>query len=295
MKKSENKRYNLYLLGIVLFCVLACAPFPSPKEREITTYRLAEARGWQRVDLKAPPFTLVAFLPAPLGRGGLDLDGQILTVYLEGDGLAWLSATRPSPNPTPLSPMALLLAQADPGPAVALARPCQFRALIAKPCDSRYWTSHRFAPEVIAATSLAISQLKEQTKAKGLRLVGYSGGAAVAALVAVQRDDVLELITVAGNLDHLAWTRLHRLTPLHGSLNPLEAAQTLSHLPQLHFVGSKDKNIPPGIARGFIAAQSSEVCVTLQVVEGVSHSQGWVERWPSLLGSPVTCSMKNAE
>ncbi len=178
----------LFLAGLVLFCAAACTPFPGPEERGARTHRLAAARGWQRLDLAAPPFVLAAFLPGPLAQGGAA--GRILTVYLEGDGLAWLSATRPSSDPTPLTPMALLLAQADPGPAAALARPCQYGTLTAEGCDSRYWTSHRFAPEVIAATSLAVSRLKELSGAGGLRLGGYSGGAAVAALGAAERDDV---------------------------------------------------------------------------------------------------------
>ncbi|MFO8048197.1 MAG: hypothetical protein R6U29_04115, partial [Desulfosudaceae bacterium] len=283
----------LFLIGLVLFCAAACAPLPGPEERRTTTHRLAAARGWQRLDLAAPPFVLAAFLPSSLAQGGAA--DRILTVYLEGDGLAWLSATRRCSDPTPLTPMALLLAQADPGPAVALARPCQYGTLAAGGCDSRYWTSHRFAPEVIAATSLAVSRLKELSGAGGLRLAGYSGGAAVAALVAAERDDVRELITVAGNLDHVAWTRLHRLTPLHGSLNPLAVAPTLSRLPQRHFVGSEDTIIPERVARGFLDAQGSGACVSLQVVAGADHSRGWVERWPDLLRSSVPCGMKNAE
>lgn len=282
-----------FLVGLVLFCAACRAPLPGPEEREAVTSRLAAAQGWQRLDIAVPPFVLAAFLPTPLAHGGAA--GQTLSVYLEGDGLAWLTATRPSPDPTPLVPMALLLAQADPGPAAVLARPCQYARLAAGVCDSRYWTSHRFAPEVIAAVNLAISKLKEMSGADGLRLVGYSGGAAVAALVAAGREDVRELITVAGNLDHAAWTRLHRLSPLHGSLNPLDAAPALARLPQRHFVGSRDAIVPARIARSFLAGQGRGGCASLQVVPGAEHSLGWPERWPALLRSPVPCRVESGE
>jgi hypothetical protein len=45
----------------------------------------------------------------------------------------------------------------------------------------------------------------------------------VASLVAARRHDVVRLVTVAGNLDHLAWTTLHGVSPLTGSLNPADA------------------------------------------------------------------------
>jgi hypothetical protein len=278
---------HLFLAGLFLLCCTSCTVVSSPAERRQEALRLVEERGWERLDIEAAPFILTAFMPRELAKGGHTAAGKTLTIYLEGDGLAWLTHTQPSSDPTPMTPMALLLAQAQKdGPVATLARPCQYTtATVANDCDSRYWTSHRFAPEVIAATDQAISRLKTLSKASSLRLVGYSGGGAVAVLVAVRRNDVQELITVAGNLDHVAWTRLHHLAPLNGSLNPMDAAPALARLSQRHFVGSTDQVIPASLAQGFLAKQGKPDCASLILVEGLDHRRGWPERWPELLRS----------
>ena len=41
--------------------------------------------------------------------------GKPLTIYIEGDGQAWLTRTQPSLNPTPRNPLALKLAVLDKG------------------------------------------------------------------------------------------------------------------------------------------------------------------------------------
>lgn len=281
---------HLFLAALFLLCCSSCTVVSSPEERRQEVYRLTGARGWTHLDIEASPFVLAAFLPRNLAGGRTS--AKSLTVYIEGDGLAWLSYVRPSSDPTPVLPMALLLAMAqEDGQVAALARPCQYTtAPVVDGCDSRYWTSHRFAPEVIAATDLALSRLKALSGASTLSLVGYSGGAAVALLVAARRDDVQELITVAGNLDHVAWTRLHRIDPLSGSLNPLDVAPALARLPQRHFVGSADSIVPVRIAQSFMARQGKADCSFLIIVEGLGHSQGWPERWPKLLRSFPPCS-----
>lgn len=61
-----------------------------------------------------------------------------LSIYLEGDGFAWFNSRQPPPDPTPLDPMALRLAQAQPsGNATYLGRPCQ----------QRYWPHQRFGED----------------------------------------------------------------------------------------------------------------------------------------------------
>lgn len=101
-----------------------------------------------------------------------------MTVYIEDDGLAWISASTPSQDPTALNPMGLTLALRDPSdPVVYLARACQFVAGHDKRgCQQKYWTNQRFAPEVITASLNAIEQLKQRYGAVRLVLIGYSGG-----------------------------------------------------------------------------------------------------------------------
>jgi len=204
-------------------------------------------------------------------------------VYVEGDGLAWISRSRASPDPTPINPVALQLALAQPeGNAAYLARACQFVDASASRCDPQYWTSSRFALITIESTNRALDRLKTRFAAQELVLVGYSGGAAVALLAASRRSDVVRVITVAGNLDHRAWTRHHHLSPLSGSLNPADEISALSKVPQVHLVGGKDVVLPVALARQFVGRFGSDAKVRLVVEPEFDHHQGWIGVWSSL-------------
>ncbi len=210
--------------------------------------------------------------------------GAPLVVYIEGDGFAWINKNTISNDPTPKNPVALRLAVCDPADNVAyLARPCQYVPERLKVnCSSAYWTSTRFSLEVIKAMDEAIDQLKEKASASKLHLVGYSGGAAVAALLAERRDDILSLRTVAGNLDHEALNNYHHVSPLRNSLNPIDEATRLKNLPQIHFTGTKDKIVPGFIASNFVKAQGSDRCTRIVRVQA-GHGKGWAQKWPHLL------------
>ncbi len=85
-------------------------------------------------------------------------------------------------DPTPRNPVALKLAAADGASAVLyVARPCQFAGVDRDPdCTEKYWTSHRFAPEVIDSTSAVIDRAKKVAGVTAVELIGFSGGGAVA-------------------------------------------------------------------------------------------------------------------
>lgn len=248
-------------------------------QREAAAHVVGKS-GWQRINLDVGPFELVSFAPQGLQRA------TVLTVYIEGDGLAWINGSTPSLDPTPLNPLALRLALRDPsGAAVYLARPCQFvTGVQRRGCQRKYWTSHRFAPEVIEASSSAIEQLKQRFAAERLVLVGYSGGGAVAALIAAQRRDVMRLVTVAGNLDHRTWTADLHLSPLDGSLNPADAWQRLQSVPQMHFVGGQDRVMGESVVESYRARFAPGPAPAVRVLPTFDHHCCWVERWPDLLG-----------
>ncbi len=202
------------------------------------------------------------------------------TVYIEGDGYAF-SSGRPSFNPTPRNPVALRLAALDKGrDVIYLARPCQYIDLKTDTnCHNRYWTSHRYSKEVIATYGALLDQIKKSKEAGGFHLVGFSGGGAIAAILAATRRDILSLKTVAGNLDIVQHSNLHKVKQLHGSINPAGYATGLRHMPQRHLVGGKDDNIPPGIAKSFVAKQGNENCAFIREVSNASHNAGWEEIW----------------
>jgi pimeloyl-ACP methyl ester carboxylesterase len=205
--------------------------------------------------------------------------GDQLVVYIEGDGLAYIADDRPSSDPTPLSPMALQLALAQPdGNRAVLDRPCQYLKEGAH-CAERYWTTARFSPEVIGAMSAALDGLRERFRAQRLILVGYSGGASVAALLALRRTDVVGLVTVAGNLDHRAWTAWHRVSPLTGSLDPVDDVSALQRVPQIHLAGEKDRIVPPELLEEFAVRVLG---AKVQILKGYDHHCCWAENWPAI-------------
>ncbi|MDB5798231.1 MAG: conserved hypothetical transrane protein [Paucimonas sp.] len=273
-----------FLLFPLLFSLLlaGCADI-SPQARRQQADSLAVARGWKKSQLATRDFDLVAYARADAQRA------EVLTVYLEGDGMAWLSPAQASDDPTPLNAIGLQLALAHPqGNAAYLARPCQFAtAAQQRGCDPGYWTGRRFAPPVVDASMQAIDALKQRHGAQKLVLVGYSGGGAVAALLAARRTDVVGLVTVAGNLDHLAWTRLHEVPPLQGSLSPADDWEALAHLPQLHFVGGHDAVIPVQVTQSFQARFPAGHRPPIRVIQDFSHSCCWASRWSSLWADDI--------
>jgi len=239
---------------------------------------LASNLDWQRLRVPAGAFVLTAYTPTR------PIASSVLTVYIEGDGLAWINRSRASDNPTPNRPLGLELAlRHTTGAAAYLARPCQnVTSADWGNCREEFWTNRRFSPEVIEASNLAVNALKTAFSAEKLILVGYSGGGAVAALVAARRTDVIRLVTVAGNLDTLAWTNHHHVPALTGSLNPASEWSKLQDIPQMHFVGGKDSNISSEILDAYIDRFPVSKRPQRRVVAGFDHACCWAEQWPAL-------------
>lgn len=266
-----------YLCLAVVLLIQGCAGL-SPAARMANADELAKKSDWQKSVIQTTSFPLQVYVkstqPVP-----------VLIVYIEGDGLAWVSRSKPSSDPTPIDPLGLKLALQDPREGVVyLARPCQY--VTSSWCEQKYWTSDRFSLEVVSAMNQAISQLVEKTQAKEVVLIGYSGGGAIAALIAARRKDVRRLITVAGNLDHEAWTNLHHISRLTGSLNAADHWQSLINIPQIHFVGAKDTVIPPAIAESYQNRFPIGNKPEVNIIPDFDHHCCWVEAWPSLLNIP---------
>ena len=215
-----------------------------------------------------------------------DPSSPLLTVYLEGDGYAWITPNRLSDDPTPKDPVGLRLAARDDSGNVAyLARPCQYQNGASTPprgCSSAYWSHARFAPEVILSEADAVRTLMRQSGASRLRLVGYSGGGTVALLLA-QHDLKPELvITVSAVLDTAEWTRIHALSPLIGSENPAERAALSASIPQVHYLGEKDAIVPMAVAQSYRSKAGGGLVRVIQI-PNFTHECCWGEQWPALL------------
>lgn len=242
-----------------------------------TAYQISQQSGLTRENVQTSSFLIATWSRiSPLATS--------IHVYIEGDGFAWQSRTRPSDDPTPRNPVGLTLAAADTRANVLyLARPCQF---IGPPlpadCRVRWWTQDRFSPAVLESMNEAIDQFVARYPGVQLDVTGYSGGGNIAALLAERRKDVRALRTVAGNLDVAYVNALHHVSAMPGALSAIDSAQALRHIPQLHLSGDADKTVPPDVARRFVQAVGGN-CARAEVVSGMAHGSDWAAIWAQWL------------
>jgi len=211
--------------------------------------------------------------------------GPVAYVYIEGDGRAWLDRRTPSSDPTPSDPIALSLALTDTHSAVAyLARPCQYvEGDHRRNCSIPLWTSARFAEPVVEDMNLALDDIKMRTHADHVVLVGYSGGGAISLLLAARRNDVDLVVTVAGNVEHSFWTRMHGVAPLRDSLNPKDMALALQTIHQIHIVSNDDDIVPESVVQSYLAEMTDMSNVRVITVDGISHTGDWASVVPGVL------------
>ena len=268
---------NNYLVLILVSALLtSCTAL---QDRYDTALAIAESGGLTQGSVDTGQFKLATF------SRGLDQQSSALAVYIEGDGYAWKQRHYLSDDPTPIDPVALKLAAKDPSPTVLyIARPCQYlKPEALKKCNSKYWSTHRYAEEIIRSVNDAVDWGVRKSGAARVTLYGYSGGGTVAALVAARRSDVIRLISIAANLDHVLWTRLQGISPLSGSLNPADATDKLKNISQVHFAGSEDKVVPVSILESYQARYGENTNITLRIIPGFDHHCCWADSWPSLL------------
>lgn len=240
MKKTFVSLFYLYLVG--------CSSIEVPpdfvyKEIDTSSFKIAS---WQKItNLKQP-----------------------LKIYIEGDGHAFRADGRVAQNPTPRGTLLREIAFGDKHPNVVyLARPCQF--VKDDLCRPEYWSSARFSPLVLDAEYEAVKSLSGKNE---LTLVGFSGGAQVAGLLAVKYPDLQigKLVTVAGNLDVKSWVEAHDVLPLTESEDLAQYRDEYSAFKQVHYIGMKDTNILPEITINFVKRAED-----IRKVKAATHNKGW--------------------
>jgi hypothetical protein len=207
-------------------------------------------------------------------------------IYIEGDGQAWVSRYRLSNNPTPKNPLALQLASIDHNANVIyIARPCQFTPIeLDHNCCSNYWSTARYSQVVIDAINEVITNVKNLINSKNpdIHLIGYSGGATVAGIIAASRNDIKSLTTIAGNLDHDMVSDFHQTTKLDQSLNLIDFAEKISNISQIHYIGEKDQVIPSYITKIFVTKINyfnKNNIAKYVILKNIDHYNGWVSFW----------------
>lgn len=211
----------------------------------------------------APPYVIASWYR-------IEAPGEPVRIYIEGDGNSFDSKKNPTDNPTPQTNFLRDIAAADPNPNVVyLGRPCQY--MKTSLCTVEDWTIGRFSPQIIESMTQSVHTFMKKAQTKQVVLIGYSGGAQVAGLIAVKHpEEIKKIITIAGVLDQKEWAKYHKDTPLSRSLNLKDYQETFDKIPQVHYVGEKDKVVPPALTKAFVTDSN-----TLILVPKADHQEGF--------------------
>ena len=267
-----NNFFKYYTIVLIIALLSSgCVSKLSPKVRQHTADTVAQAGNLAQQKIVTDDFLLTTYQ-----HFDSTADNKQMVVYIEGDGMAWISRNQLSNNPTPVQPIALKLASVDTNANVLyIARPCQYLwPQKMNACSSKYWSNKRGSEEVILSINQAISIVKQKQNISTIRLIGYSGGGGIAALIASRRQDVNEFVSVSANLNYKLFTQIHNLSPMNGSIDPITVAKQISSIPQIHYVGSEDGIIPEQIPKSF-----SDNVIS---IEGATHDN-WPSKWKDIL------------
>ncbi len=281
---TKNTRKYLLLSALLGGVLLPSACSLVTETREITAERIARPAFMveRKTELNGMSFMLWERMHERY---------QPANVYIEGDGQAAYLNRDTSEDPTPENPVALNLASRDLAENVAyIGRPCQFReSPDHEACDPKFWSERRFSPEVLASYNAMLDQIKGLYSITEFNLIGYDGGANIAAALAAQRKDVASLRTVAGNLNpEVVYAAKGQVMAPDSILAPA-IAPALTSVPQHHFVGAGDEIIPPTVYHAFRQKMGPSECVHYTLVQDADHERGWVEKWPELLKATTEC------
>lgn len=198
-------------------------------------------------------------------------------VYIEGDGLSWITAYEPSRDPTPTYPMALSLMtpQLTDKHQIYIARPCQY--LSGSHCQRWLWTGAVYGTVQRDVINEVMKHYKKALNIRRFHVVGYSGGGVMALLLVGLRRDIASVTTVASNLDTESWIAHQGISALPDSLNPRQSITKLCG-GQYHFLwGDKDCVVPYASQKFFAEELSRCAVVKVDVVKGFRHDSAWGE------------------
>ncbi|GAB6074190.1 alpha/beta hydrolase [Nautilia lithotrophica] len=256
-----------FIFVVILFLLMGCGyNIPTPQQRKISAENIVGNKLKKYIFLTSK-FKIFSYIS--------NLNGcQKVYVFIEGDGLSWITSELISDNPTPLNPEALKLTLKDTHRCkIYLARPCQY--VEDKKCNYRYWTDYRFSKEVIQSYQEILNSLKRKYNINSFIIIGYSGGGAVAALVSAFRNDVDLLVTIAGNLDTAKWCQIHYLSPLKHSMNPADFTDKLTNQKQIHFIGSEDRIVNKEVFFSYYNKFKNKNNIKYKILKGYKHNSDW--------------------
>jgi pimeloyl-ACP methyl ester carboxylesterase len=205
---------------------------------------------------------------------------KFLHVYLGSDGTPWENPEQIASDPTPRNPVMLRLMALDSAASVYIGRPCYHGFSHSPICNPLLWTSGRYSKPIVKSLSSVLTQIAEEYQTNGIIIFGYSGGGALAMLLAERLSLVQGVVTVAGNIDIEAWADYHAYSPLTESINPAPRLPLRKDLFQFHIIGSRDKVVPPHLVQSAIKRQNG---IKVTIIDDVDHQCCWEALWPGIL------------
>ncbi len=229
----------------MVFLLAGCAGMPRTPD------------GFQMREVQTEHFSIPVWESTELRKG------KTIRFYIEGNG-----------NPTPSEPMALKLAAKDPYVnVIALSRPCQYsQNALCKNKD--IWTRQQYNPEVMQEIEEVVVYYIQKYKAPNVEFVAYDGGAPIAFYLAQQLGRVNKVVTIAGILDTTAYANQNNLPPFVNAKNPIDSAKKISQIPQIHFVGGKDRITTYAMAERFVSKLQNPKSAQVKLAKDMGH-MGW--------------------
>lgn len=202
----------------------------------------------------------------------------VLFVFIEGDVSVKQALRSSSPDPTPSHKLMLRLMQNAEVGAILLGRPCYHGLFALDHCEIRHLGPERYSAEIVESMIGALQTELDHSGAKQVNFVGYSGGGALAMLMAAHHPGTAVLVTLSGNLDNTSLVAHHKALALSGSLNPADLPPLPRSIRQLHFFGAEDENVPASLAQKTLTRQNAAPII----MQEFDHECCWQDIWPEI-------------
>ncbi len=263
---------------ILIFCIIFLASCVDFREQ---SYNIAHLGLMEEKIIKTDRFLIHSYQK-------IQDPSSPYVIYIEGDGVVFTSGRVLSKDPTPYKSMLLKFAALDSRPNVIyLSRPCQYTVKIDSLCEQKYWAHDRNSSAVVESLNQAIAIITQNSHK--VDLIGYSGGGGIAIVIAAMNHKIRSIITMAGNLDYELFLFHQKHTkPFVDAINPIDVATKISHIPQIHYLGSDDTIITQDILMNFVT-HSASFCVKYKILEDVSHWDGWFNYRNEIMNHIPSC------
>jgi hypothetical protein len=257
---------------LALICLLlltACAG--SVESRRDYAAELIKKEGYHARTFQTRAFPIYAAIP-----NGYTQPHNTITIVIEGDGYAFTGPSTVSMDPTPKNPVGLKLALShQKANAIYLARPCQY--VRTSKCGSAYWTTRRFAPEILQSYDEILDDIKTRYGLPSTRftLVGFSGGGYIAFNLAATRSDIKDVTTYAGLLSPEDWTAYHKVTDLEIKTPAPQLFKQSANTPFLHICSHQDSVIPCDLTYDVLKAYDLTGNHVYYAIDDLKHGEIW--------------------